>query len=201
METTLIAEWLNSVFRSYDYYMLNALHNFAETTNGTFTPLLRLISFLGENGIALLILGLIFLFFQNARKTGMNIILGIAIGFLITNVIVKNLVARQRPYIDETGIYYSWWLYIKGPVMSEFSFPSGHVTATMAAMTALFLNGDRRYSWTAFLFVVLMGISRNYLMVHFPSDILGGMISGGIGAVIGYYIIRYIYAKRSRCPE
>ena len=52
-------------------------------------------------------------------------------------------------------------------------------------MTALFLTGNRKYSWTAFIFAILMGISRIYLVVHYPSDVLGGVIVGVFAGCLG----------------
>ena len=68
------------------------------------------------------------------------------------------------------------------------SFPSGHMTAAMAASTAVFLRGNRKISWTVFFFAVLMGLSRIYLSVHYTTDVLGAVITGGIGGVLGYFI-------------
>ncbi len=68
---------------------------------------------------------------------------------------------------------------------SDKSFPSGHTTAAFASMTAVFLVGDKRWSWTAYIFAFTMGIARIYLCVHFPSDVLGGMIVGVIGGITG----------------
>ena len=55
-------------------------------------------------------------------------------------------------------------------------------------MTALFLAGNKRYSWTAFIFAFLMGVSRIYLVVHYPSDVLGGIVVGACAAIIGTFI-------------
>ena len=44
-------------------------------------------------------------------------------------------------------------------------------------------------------FVILMGVSRNFLIVHYPSDIVGGFITGTLAGVIAYCIVRAIYNK------
>ena len=62
-------------------------------------------------------------------------------------------------------------------------------------MTAVFLVGDKRWSWTAYIFAVLMGIARIYLCVHFPSDVLGGIIAGVTGGIVGTCIARRFPAK------
>ena len=84
--------------------------------------------------------------------------------------------------------YYNWWKYVGGLHYKEFSFPSGHTTATMAAMMCIFLTCNKKYSWLVFIFVALMGLSRNYFMVHYPTDILGGIMVGGVSGIIAYII-------------
>ena len=60
----------------------------------------------------------------------------------------------------------------------------------MAAMTAIFLTCNKKYSWLGFLFVLLMGFSRNYLMVHYPSDVVAGMLVGLVSALLAYGLYR-----------
>ena len=62
------------------------------------------------------------------------------------------------------------------------------IAAAFAAMVPLFLLGDKKKSWLALVFGVLMGISRIYLVVHFPSDVLGGLITGTLAGMIGTLI-------------
>ena len=138
--------------------------------------------------------------FKKTRKFGICMFGAIACGAIITNFVLKDLIVRPRPFIaNET--YKLWWEAAGAVLEDGFSFPSGHATATMAAMTAVFLCCNKKYSWIGFIFVILMGISRNYLMVHYPSDILGGVISGLIGAVIAYYITKLIYYILSKNPN
>ena len=74
-----------------------------------------------------------------------------------------------------------------------YSFPSGHVTAAAAGMTALCLMRGRKLVVPSVIFVLLMAISRNYLMAHYPSDVLFAAIIGVASAFIAYYITRLIF--------
>lgn len=121
--------------------------------------------------------------------------LSLAVGALITNCCLKILIARPRPYADESSIFYQLWLLVGQNVESDKSFPSGHTTAAFASMTAVFLVGDKRWSWTAYIFAILMGVARIYLCVHFPSDVLGGIIVGLIGGIVGTLIVAKLPAK------
>ena len=188
-----MAHWLDTVFYGFDYAILEAIHSFALSTNGFFTPLVRAITVLADDGIGMILLGLILSLFRRTRKIGFCVLGGIMVGALITNVAVKNLVARPRPFADQTRVFYEWWQTIGAHPESIHSFPSGHTTATMAAMTGIFLTTKKRYSWPALLFALVMGFTRMYLVVHYPTDVLAGLIAGVIGAIAGFYLIKLVY--------
>ncbi|MBQ4529900.1 MAG: phosphatase PAP2 family protein [Lachnospiraceae bacterium] len=195
MEQTFIADWLNSVFAQYDYKILEALHQMAVSFQGILTPFFLLVSSFGTNGIGEILLGVVLLLFKKTRKTGVCVLVSLVMGLLITNVVVKNLVARPRPFADVTSIYYEWWRFVGGVWEGEYSFPSGHTTAIMAAITAVVINTKGKYRWLLFIFVILMGMSRNYLMVHYPSDILGGILAGSSAAMIACFIVNKSWKK------
>ena len=194
MEQTLIAQWLNSTFAQYDYAILEVLHQLAVNFQGILTPFFMFISSLGAHGIGEILLGVVLLMFKKTRKMGVCVLLALVMGALITNVVVKNLVARPRPFVDTAGIYYEWWNFVGGVQEGEFSFPSGHTTAITAAVSAVALNSKSKYRWLLIIPVFLMGMSRNYLMVHYPSDILGGILAGALGAGIAYFVVNKIYS-------
>lgn len=184
-----------SFFQSYDYTILHFLHHLALITNNHLTPIFRFISYFGDKGIFFILLGIILLIFKKTRKLGLCILISLLLGTLFTNLFLKNIIARHRPYLSGIKAYHEWWQYVGALKYNEFSFPSGHTTATMAVMTSLFLFYNKKYSWISFLFVVLMGMSRNYFMVHYPTDILGGIIIGGLSSIIAY-ILCNIYEKQ-----
>ena len=125
---------------------------------------------------------------KKTRKLGICILISLAIGAIFTSLFLKNAIGRHRPYLSGVDEYYNWWKYVGGLQYKEFSFPSGHTTATMAVMMCIFLTCNKKYSWLVFIFVALMGLSRNYFMVHYPTDILGGIMVGGISGIISYLI-------------
>ena len=114
--------------------------------------------------------------------------LGLAIGAIAVNLWLKVVIARPRPYADPQSIFYPIWLAHGSHMESDFSFPSGHTNAAFAAMVPVFCLGNKRWSWLALVFAVLMGISRIHLMVHYPSDVLCGAITGTIAGIIGTLI-------------
>lgn len=193
MNLTPMAQWLNDTFATYDYTILHAMHVLAVSMHSVTTPFFVFISLLAQKGIGLLILGLILTLIPKTRKIGITVLFAILLGGLFTNVLLKNFIERPRPFVDTSMIYHSWWQFVGSHADNEFSFPSGHTTATMASMTAIFLMTNKKKSWCCFLFVILMGLSRNYLMMHYPSDILGGILTGGIAGVLAYHIMHMIF--------
>ena len=193
MEIITIANWLNTTFSGFDHFILNLLHNFATLTGGYLNWLFKLISLFGEKGAFLLVLAVFLMLFKKTRKVGICVFGAIGCGAIITNFILKDLVARPRPFMSEILEYKDWWKYAGSVLEDDFSFPSGHATAISASMMSIFFftKGNKKY--LCILFIVLMGLSRNYLMVHYPTDVIGGIISGTLSAIIAFYITKLIF--------
>jgi undecaprenyl-diphosphatase len=188
LELTAAASWLNTAFAGYDRMILSLLHSVA---NGFFTFLFKLITLLGEKGILFFLAAIILMCFPKTRKLGVCIFGAVCCGALITNVILKDAVARPRPL---TVLPYSqWWAEIKAPAEDGWSFPSGHVTAAAAGMVAIRLMRGKRWTVPAIVWILLMMIARNYLMAHYPTDVLAAAIIGVASAFISYYITYFIF--------
>ena len=191
MDMNAAAIWINNTFAAFDQSMAVLVHKLYDMGGGFFTPFFEIISELGHGGIPLIILSLILMLFSRTRRYGTAMLFGLAIGALITNCCLKILIARARPYSDETqaffntDLYQKLWMTVGQNVESDKSFPSGHTTAAFASMTALFLTGNKKYSWAAFIFAFLMAVARIYLVVHFASDVLAGIAVGVLGGILG----------------
>lgn len=188
MEATGFALWLNTAFASFDLATAMLIHKLYTLAGGFFTPFFNFISFLGHDGIPLIIFSIILILFRKTRKYGTAMLLGLAIGAIFTNCVLKVLIARPRPYADINGAFYQLWLTVGQNTESDKSFPSGHTTAAFDSMTPVFLVGNKKYSWAAYIFAILMAISRIYLVVHYATDVIGGIIVGLAAGVIGYCI-------------
>lgn len=188
-----MADWLNTAFRSFDFALLEFGHNLHLSAGGFFDWFLRFITIFGDGGIFLILLSIGLIAFKKTRKIGITMLGAIAIGAIITNLTIKPIVARPRPYADESYVFFKWWQEVGAIPESEFSFPSGHSTASMAAMMAFFVAGNKKYSWTGFIFAFLVGFSRIYLCVHYPSDVIFGFIVGIVAGSISYLIVWLFY--------
>ena len=188
MTVTAPALWINSVFAGFDASITLAIHKLYEIGGGFFTPFFEFVSLLGKGGIFLIILSLLLTLNKPTRRFGSAMIIGLTIGVLVTNCCLKVLIARPRPYADESSVYYRLWQLVGMNTESDKSFPSGHTTAAFAACVPVFLLGKKRISWLALLFGLAMAVARIYLVVHFPSDVLAGLIVGTVAGVCGTII-------------
>ena len=187
-----MANWLNTVFYRFDHALLQAMHDLTVATNGVLTPLVRLLTAPGNGGLGFILLCLVLLTLRKTRKCGLCMSCSMVMGALITNVLLKPLVARPRPYTTE--LLREWWLFVGGFAESDLSFPSGHATMAAAVMLALFLSTNKKYSWPALIYPIVMGFTRLYLMVHYPTDVLAGLLAGTLGALIGVFLARRLLA-------
>ena len=190
MDLTAGAAWLNQVFAEFDQSITLAVHELHKACGSWMAPVMEFISLLGKGGIFLILLSLVLILIRRTRRYGTAMLLGLAIGALFVNLWLKVVIARPRPYADPEGIFYPLWQLLGSHTESDFSFPSGHTNAAFASMVPVFVLGNKRWSWLALVFAVLMGISRIYLVVHFPSDVLGGVITGTIAGLLGVLIAK-----------
>ena len=187
-----MAEWLNTAFSGLDGGVFSAMHAVAVSGGGFFTVLAKIISLFGEKGIVYFAAGLVLMLFPKTRKLGVAVFGAVLVGAIFTNLIIKGLVARPRPF-ESSEVVRGYWEYIGSPKESDFSFPSGHMTAIMAAATALFIRCNKKWSWAFFFGVVLMGFARMYLIHHYFTDVIAGTIVGAIAAVIAHYVDKLIF--------
>ena len=192
MTMTAAAAWLNTIFASFDESITLAVHKLYESCGSWMTPIMEFISLLGKGGIALILFSLILILIRGTRRYGSAMLIGLAVGAIAVNLWLKVVIARPRPYADVNGIYYPLWQMLGSHIESDYSFPSGHTNAAFASMVPLFILGNKRWSWLALLFAFLMGVSRIFLVVHYPSDVLGGIITGTIAGLLGVLIAKFL---------
>lgn len=121
-------------------------------------------------------------------------LLGLAVGALITNLCLKPLVLRPQA-LHPGGQRILPVLAAFGPAYGErFQLSLRAYHRGYGGVYGGVSVGDRRWSWTAFLFTIAMGVSRIYLSVHYASDVLGGVLAGGIGGAVGYTVTLFLPA-------
>lgn len=141
-----------------------------------------LISSLGNFGIIWIAITIFLVVNKKYRKTGITMAISLLLCLLIGNITLKPLIARIRPFDVRTQIE----LLIPRP--EDFSFPSGHTMTSFAAATVLLLN-NKRWGIYGLTLASVIAFSRLYLFVHYPSDIVGGMIIGIAIALVSKRIV------------
>ena len=159
------------------------------------TPLLDeimlLITHLGDMGSFWILLTIILLLIPETRKSGVIVATALCIDIVVCNGILKNVFARTRPFDVNTAVQ----LLIAAP--RDFSFPSGHTGASFAAFFALYFAGEKRLWKATGVLAVLIAISRMYLYVHYPTDILGGIFVGIAAGAAGWYLVEKLEKRKT----
>lgn len=166
----MILEWIQTTF-----------------ANTTMDAFFKGVTALGDHGLLWILVCIGLVLRKQTRLFGLVlggvllVELGVVEGF------IKLLVGRERPYLA-----HDFTILIKAP--SGSSFPSGHAASSFAAATYLFMK-NRRWGAVALVMAFLIGFSRLYLFVHYPSDVLVGALLGSALGYLGYKLyVRYFEA-------
>lgn len=164
----------------FDYTILDW---FQSIHSEILTRIFQWITILGEGGALWVAVALTLLVWKKTRVIGVTMLVALLFTLLVGNLTLKPLVARPRPCWRHPEIP----LLIANP--KDFSFPSGHAMSSFAAATALFM-WNRRAGVFAILMAVVMAATRMYFYVHYPTDILAGMLIGIFLGILAYWIVK-----------
>ena len=144
---------------------------------GFLTVIMKLFTYMANYGILWIALCLTLLINKKTRKLGIICSVALVLNYMTCNVIIKSIVGRTRPFeaIEELTL--------------DTSFPSGHTSSafTLACAITCYLSRQRKWVGAILIFVASMiGISRMYLGVHYPTDVLVGMLLGIATGVVTY---------------
>ena len=168
------------------------------------TPVMKVITLFGEAGVFWIAACLLLILCRKTRRLGIICALSLAFSFICCNALIKPLVDRARPWELFEGVM------VLLPDPGDSSFPSGHTTNSIAPAWAMFLasrpagdvpclgwNGSgadpgiiHRTAVCAVILSVLIGLSRLYLGMHYPTDVLCGFLLGMICATAVFKLIR-----------
>lgn len=174
-------DWLNQLEGAFLLFLQN------EVRSPILDQIMRLITILGERGLIPIFICVALLFierdskgrlcFRGGTKTGVIAAVALLMDAILINVWLKNAVERIRPYEVIEGLHYITTM------PHDFSFPSGHTGSCFAIACVLFIRMPRKVGITALAIAGMVGFSRLYLGIHYPTDVLAGM---GIGIFCGY---------------
>ena len=157
------------------------LYIIAHLRSDLLTAGMRVLTALGNEGAIWIVLTLFLLARRKTRRCGVVMAAALLTGVILGEGILKHLICRPRPFTQFADIT----ALIAPPI--TFSFPSGHTLSGFAAATVCFAF-YRRAGIPAFCLAALIAFSRLYLGVHFPSDVLAGMLLGLAIGILAYWI-------------
>ncbi len=170
---------MSDYITNIDFEILNFIQN--NLSCGFMDFISPKITFLGDKGLIWIIIALFLISRKKYRKDGVLLLIALITGVIIGNLLIKNLVVRQRPCWINTDIY------MLIPIPNDYSFPSCHTLSSFIAASIL-IKTDKRIGLPALITAVLISFSRLYLYVHFPSDVIGGAVLGtAIGITIKHF--------------
>lgn len=161
---------------------------FLDAIQGIRTPFMdsfmTAVSRLGNGGQIWFLLSLLLIASRKKKSqwAAIHICLSLIISFLIVNTILKPWIGRVRPFVSRPDLL----LLVGTP--KDPSFPSGHTSSSFAAATAIYA-WNKKWGRIAFGFAALMGLSRMYLYVHFPTDVLAGVFFGITSGMLGNNVV------------
>lgn len=149
---------------------------------------------LSDKGIFWIVLAAVLLCFKKTRKTGICLGTVLLIGEILGNQILKKIFERPRPYTVNPDIT------LVIDKLSSFSFPSGHSRCAVECAVSIYAN-NKKWGIAAIVVAVLTCLSRMYLYVHYPTDVLAGAALGVIDGLLAIFIVKkvseYINKKKS----
>lgn len=175
-----------NALNGYEIELVHKIHDALHCSFMDFT--MPLITYLSNYGIFWILLAAFFLCKKNSRSIGLTMGIALILGLLTGNLILKPLTARIRPYDFDASISL-----LIAPEL-EFSFPSGHTLAAFEGAFSIFFY-RKKQGIPALILAALTAVSRIYLQVHYPLDVICGALLGSLFALLAFWIVKTVYKK------
>lgn len=165
---------------SWEFDLLYALQNIH---NPVLDKIMIVLSIIGDAGLLWIGVAILLICMKKYRKCGLQVAVAMLLTFIVGNLILKNMIHRDRPcWIDP-----SITLLVKSP--SDFSFPSGHSMNGFTASVSILLC-DKKLGIAAVILAAAIAFSRLYNFVHFPTDVIAGIVIGIVSALFVNYLFQ-----------
>lgn len=172
------------IIQNIDYVILKFIQT--NMHNSIMDKMMPIVTRFGDGLSIWMLIGVLLVITKKYRKYGFIVVLSLTMCFVVGNLTLKPLVARIRPF--ETVPIMNVLL-ISEP--TDFSFPSGHAMCSFAASVGIFYM-NKKIGTFALCLSAIIGFSRLYLYVHYPSDVFFGTIIGILLGFVSIIIFNYI---------
>lgn len=166
---------------------------------GFLNAVMVFITTLGNAGAIFIVLALVLLCTKKYRKAGLAVAVALIVMLICNDLFLKEFFARPRPFnlLATDPEKYAFWGegYVYPELIgkpSSYSFPSGHTSSAFAAAIALLCH-NRKLGIPVTIFAAIMGFSRIYVEVHYCTDVIAGVVSGTICALIAVLIVKFLF--------
>lgn len=165
-----ILEWINNNLHGCDFI------------NKFFAAL----SSIADKGLIWILVGLALIYFKKTRPAGFTMLIALGAGWILNDFIIKELVARPRPFTESAELV-GFLNTLNMSLPSSYSFPSGHSFAGLNCSVILMCFFGKK-AWPALAFGITIALSRCFLCVHYPTDVLVGSVLGVGFALLAYFV-------------
>ena len=179
---------------------IQILHWFETLHNPITNPIFYVITTLGNAGWFWIVLAVLMLTVlpKKYKKAGLKMAIALILSLIFCNGIMKHLWARPRAFwvVGQNFVVGNEFENLYGIFNSihDYSFPSGHSSASFAAAVSIFMWRKKEGS-AALVLAALIAFSRLYFTVHYPTDVLVGTITGALYGVAAYFIVKALMNK------
>lgn len=167
-------------------YSLQSIHN------PVLDKVMLFITTLGNAGMVWIAITILMFILCKDKRCAWTSTGALLLSVLIINLILKNLVARARPCWIDTDVM----LLLKNP--KDYSFPSGHASASFSVAVSILQFAEyRKQGIAAIVLAAMIAFSRMYFFVHFPTDIIAGVVLGILEAVVAGLLVKKLEKRRN----
>ena len=157
--------------------------------NPILNSIMIFVTSLGNGGMIWIVATVLLMIPKKTRKVGITSAVALLLSLIINNNIIKNTVQRPRPFATFKE------LQIIVPIPSEFSFPSGHTASSFAAASVFFRQLPKKLGLPSVILAGIIGFSRLYVGVHYPTDVIAGVIMGILLSYLAEILVNFIGMK------
>lgn len=174
------------IIHSFDWKIFQLFETYL--WNPVLDVIMTVITTLGDGGIIWIACAICLLISKKYRKVGIMVSVGLIFSLIFTDAVFKPIFHRVRPFnFDGWPSEFIFPELVSKP--SSLSFPSGHTSSSFAAAIPMLLGCKKRIGIPAIILAFLIAVSRIYVHVHYPTDVIFGVVFGAVYGIAAYFVV------------